>query len=487
MTGTLTSGDPAVTIEDATAAWPLLGKGRSAVNADELALRLPAGACTATSPITITVSSAEGPAVASSVVDPRPASNAVVLLADATGTPASTVEQSTTATFSVPSGGTITDVDVRIDELRHTFLGDLRIEVVHDGVTAVLFDTFGGGNYGGDDVLQAIFDSDAGAALPTTGPGPITGRVRTQPANALDVFDSRPAAGTWTLRVTDTFPNDTGVLRRWGLDGPQVPCLRAEIPAASTGDASGVSTSEATLSGTVTPNGRATGLRFSYGTTAGYGASTAVQGVGAGDGAVAGTAGLSGLAPDTTYHYRAEAIREGGAVAVTGADRTFTTASPPAPPQPPPPLAPPPPPPLAPPPPPAPGPPPPPPPLAGDPAPSFIGTITVKQTAAIRRGRKRVAFLFRLSEPASVKVTLTRPAPGVKVGGRCVAPARRGTACIRRKPTGGGKTQSFSRSGAGRLTLARSGLIKRRYTATLVATDRAGKRSAPRKVSFRVR
>ena len=39
------------------------------------------------------------------------------------------------------------------------------------------------------------------------------------------------------------------------------------------------------------------------------------------------TAALTGLAPSTTYHYRAEAIRENGAVAIAGADRTFTTAA----------------------------------------------------------------------------------------------------------------------------------------------------------------
>ena len=93
-----------------------------------------------------------------------------------------------------PSGGSITDVDVRIDELRHTFLGDLQIQVEHDGVTGVLFANPGGGNNAGNDIVDAIFDSDAGATLPTT-TGPITGRVRTQPANALDVFDGHPAGG----------------------------------------------------------------------------------------------------------------------------------------------------------------------------------------------------------------------------------------------------------------------------------------------------
>ena len=126
-------------------------------------------------------------------------------------------------------------------------------------------------------------------------------------------MNGHPAAGTWTLRIADTFPVNSGELRDWGLDSPQVPCPRAEIPAATTGSPTGVGIQTATLGGSVTPNGRATGLRFSYGTTTAYGTSTAAQDVGAGDAAVAGTAALTGLAPSTTYHYRAETIREGGA------------------------------------------------------------------------------------------------------------------------------------------------------------------------------
>ena len=121
------------------------------------------------------------------------------------------------------------------------------------------------------------------------------------------------------------------MLRDWGAYGGGFPCGRLEIPAASTGGADGPTTDSATVSGAVTPNGRATGLRFAYGTTTAYGATTATQDVGAGDAPVPGTAALTGLAPGTTYHYRVESIREGGAVAVAGEDRTFTTAPAPVP------------------------------------------------------------------------------------------------------------------------------------------------------------
>ena len=57
VTGTLTS--PTATIEDGSAAWALLGKGRTAANADALVARMPAG-CAANVPLTVAVTSPDG-------------------------------------------------------------------------------------------------------------------------------------------------------------------------------------------------------------------------------------------------------------------------------------------------------------------------------------------------------------------------------------------------------------------------------------------
>jgi len=321
VTGTLAA--PGLTVLDSTGAWPLLGRGRSAANGTPFTARLPA-ACTAKLPITIDVTSSEGTTQATAVIDPRTGSNSVVPLTDATpGGPGVA-----TASFTVPAGATISDVDVRVDELRHSFLGDLRLEVLHDGETVVLVERFGNPNFSGDDLVDVIFDDEATSLPPNTGAGPISGRLLPATAGALAAFDGHPATGTWSLRVSDFIEQDSGTLRRWGLDSPDVACSPLEIPAASTGTASSVSTTSATVSGSGTPNGRATGLRFAYGTTAAYGASSPEQALGAGAAAVPGSAALTGLAPGTTYHYRAETIREGGVVAVSGEDRTFTTATP---------------------------------------------------------------------------------------------------------------------------------------------------------------
>ncbi len=97
-------------------------------------------------------------------------------------------------------------------------------------------------------------------------------------------------------------------------------------PIALTGAASGVGQSMATLNGMVNPNGAANGsYRFVYGTTTSYGNATATASAGLGTSSTRVSANLTGLAPNTTYHYQLLASNEGGES--FGGDRTFTTSS----------------------------------------------------------------------------------------------------------------------------------------------------------------
>ena len=75
-------------------------------------------------------------------------------------------------------------------------------------------------------------------------------------------------------------------------------------PAVTTGDASSIGQTTATIAGTVDPNGAATTYHFEYGTTTSYGLTTADTAAGDGTPSVDVKATLSGLTSDTTYHYR---------------------------------------------------------------------------------------------------------------------------------------------------------------------------------------
>ncbi len=78
-----------------------------------------------------------------------------------------------------------------------------------------------------------------------------------------------------------------------------------------------------TLNGTVNPFGAQTSYHFEYGTTSAYGSSSPAGVAGQGYQPRRVSAGLSGLAPSTTYHYRLLAENDSGANATL--DATFTT------------------------------------------------------------------------------------------------------------------------------------------------------------------
>ncbi len=94
-------------------------------------------------------------------------------------------------------------------------------------------------------------------------------------------------------------------------------------PVVTTGAATSLATTSATLTGSVNPQGQSTTYHFEYGQTTAYGSRTADASAGAGTAAVNASASLAGLSPNTTYHYRLDASN--GAGAKVGGDKTFTT------------------------------------------------------------------------------------------------------------------------------------------------------------------
>lgn len=97
-------------------------------------------------------------------------------------------------------------------------------------------------------------------------------------------------------------------------------------PTVETKPATSVSAAEATLNGTVNPNGAETKYYFEYGKTTSYGTKTAEVNLGAGRSSLEESKTITGLEPGKEYHFRIVATNNDGTS--EGADHIFTTTTP---------------------------------------------------------------------------------------------------------------------------------------------------------------
>jgi phosphodiesterase/alkaline phosphatase D-like protein len=134
-----------------------------------------------------------------------------------------------------------------------------------------------------------------------------------------------------TGTITGLAPNTTYYYRVVGFNtagstnGSDMTFTTAAIPPTVTTTAAGdVGTSSATMNGTVKANNAEATATFDYGLTTAYGTTvTAAPSPVGGDMATAVAAAITGLNPNTTYHYQAVGTNIAGSA--NGSDLTFTT------------------------------------------------------------------------------------------------------------------------------------------------------------------
>jgi hypothetical protein len=134
---------------------------------------------------------------------------------------------------------------------------------------------------------------------------------------------SSSTAGSGSFSVTWT----DGV--NWCEGGALFTITKQPTPTVTTGSATSVTSSSATLNGTINPNGLSTTYYFEYGTTTSYGSTTSETDAGSGTDDVSVSADLTGLSEGMTYHFRLVATNSGGTS--YGDDATFTSTTTPAP------------------------------------------------------------------------------------------------------------------------------------------------------------
>jgi hypothetical protein len=161
--------------------------------------------------------------------------------------------------------------------------------------------------------------------------------------------DNTCDGGSWTSTATNTGVGLSGLTpgttyywqaRARNADGPTdadggtwwsfMTSVGVTAPIATTLTASGITTSGATLNGTVNANNESTSVTFQYGLTTTYGSTaTSDQSPVAGNIDTPVSKGITGLSADTTYHYRVVAASSAGTT--NGGDQTFKTLMAPTP------------------------------------------------------------------------------------------------------------------------------------------------------------
>jgi hypothetical protein len=233
------------------------------------------------------------------------------------------------------------------------------------------------------------------------------GDYHLQAGSPLIDLDPEPIVAIWEESATDL----EGTVRIINGKRDFGAFERPLATAAAAGAATNVTQTSATIPATANGGGAKAAVKLVYGTTSAYGSEVTLDRTPADFADHAYAAGLSGLAPGTTYHYALVVTNPAGTA--SSADQTFTTGSPPVTQQQPPPVA-----------------------------KAALSALRISPArfkaaahgATFAKARTGAIVTYTMSAAGTVKLRVYRAVKGVRVGGRCLAKSpqhRTGRACTR--------------------------------------------------------
>lgn len=139
------------------------------------------------------------------------------------GNGSSSPGQTATSTLEGPNF-TLTDLNLIFEDLDHTWMGDLHIDITSPaGTTATILRSqweSESGPLGGEDNFTNTLLDDQSPFNIDDGTAPFSGSFNVNygdVSNPLSIFNGETSLGTWTVSITDWFSADTGTLNSWGL------------------------------------------------------------------------------------------------------------------------------------------------------------------------------------------------------------------------------------------------------------------------------
>jgi len=135
------------------------------------------------------------------------------------------------STITIAAAETISDLDVTLSGLTHSWVGDLIVRLTSpSGTTADLFYRVGNGTFGDSSNLDGNYTFADGGANWAAAAGSVNGN-RTVPVGTYQpstngggsislaaALAGESTQGDWTLTVSDNAQFDTGALGGWGLN-----------------------------------------------------------------------------------------------------------------------------------------------------------------------------------------------------------------------------------------------------------------------------